>query len=288
MKSYSLNDRVIAITGATGGLGRAAAQALRDKGAKLVLLDLDLDSLNAMAVTLGGPNVAVGWVANVRSIESLETALKEAAQHFGGIDVVVAGAGVSSVVALEYIDPATFDRVIDINLNGVARTFRASLPHVKARQGYLLAISSMAAFVHSPLNTAYTASKAGVWALCDSLRLELRQHGVSVGSFHPTFFQTPMMEAIVDGPSSTLVWNNHQGVWQFVALEQVVAALVDCIEQRHDLVTVPRSQVLVAKAPGLLRRLIEWIGFDAGKVAEAVRLSDEDKASLGQGRSLNE
>ncbi|MGF6225073.1 SDR family NAD(P)-dependent oxidoreductase [Pseudomonas frederiksbergensis] len=278
MKSYSLNDRVIAITGATGGLGRAAAQALRDKGAKLVLLDLDLDSLNAMAVTLGGPNVAVGWVANVRSIESLETALKEAAQHFGGIDVVVAGAGVSSVVALEYIDPATFDRVIDINLNGVARTFRASLPHVKARQGYLLAISSMAAFVHSPLNTAYTASKAGVWALCDSLRLELRQHGVSVGSFHPTFFQTPMMEAIVDGPSSTLVWNNHQGVWQFVALEQVVAALVDCIEQRHDLVTVPRSQVLVAKAPGLLRRFIEWIGFDAGKVAEAVRLSDEDKA----------
>ncbi|AZD02905.1 SDR family NAD(P)-dependent oxidoreductase [Pseudomonas chlororaphis] len=277
MKSYSLNDRVIAITGATGGLGRAAVQALRDKGAKLVLLDLDLDSLNAMAAALGGPDVAAGWVANVRSIESLETALKEAARHFGGIDVVVAGAGVSSVVALEYIDPATFDRVIDINLNGVARTFRAALPHVKARQGYLLAISSMAAFVHSPLNTAYTASKAGVWALCDSLRLELRQHGVGVGSLHPTFFQTPMMEAVIDGPSSTLVWNNHQGIWQFVALEQVVAALVECIEQRHDLVTVPRSLGLVAKAPGLMRRLIEWIGFDARKVAEAVRLSDEGK-----------
>lgn len=277
MKSYSLNDRVIAITGATGGLGRAAVQALRDKGAKLVLLDLDLDSLNAMAAALGGPDVAAGWVANVRSIESLETALKEAARHFGGIDVVVAGAGVSSVVALEYIDPATFDRVIDINLNGVARTFRAALPHVKARQGYLLAISSMAAFVHSPLNTAYTASKAGVWALCDSLRLELRQHGVGVGSLHPTFFQTPMMEAVIDGPSSTLVWNNHQGIWQFVALEQVVAALVECIEQRHDLVTVPRNLGLVAKAPGLMRRLIEWIGFDARKVAEAVRLSDEGK-----------
>lgn len=281
MKNYSLNDRVIAITGATGGLGRAAAQALRDKGAKLVLLDLDPDSLNAMAVTLGGPDVAAGWVANVRSIESLETALKEAAQHFGAIDVVVAGAGVSSVVALEYIDPATFERVININLNGVARAFRAALPYVKARQGYLLAISSMAAFVHSPLNTAYTASKAGVWALCDSLRLELRQHGVGVGSFHPTFFQTPMMEAVIDGPSSTLVWNNHRGIWQFVALEQVVAALVECIEQRHDLVTVPRSQGLVAKAPGLLRRLIEWIGFDPRKVAEAVRLSDEGKTWSG-------
>lgn len=278
MKSYPLNGRIIAITGATGGLGRAAAQALRDKGAKLVLLDLDLDSLSVMAAALGGPDVAAGWAANVRSIESLETALKEAAHHFGAIDVVVAGAGVSSVVALEHIDLATFERVIDINLNGVARTFRAAIPYVKARQGYLLAVSSMAAFVHSPLNTAYTASKAGVWALCNSLRLELRQHGVGVGSLHPTFFQTPMMEAVITGPSSTLVWNNHQGIWQFVALERVVSGLVECIEQRRDLMTVPRSQGLVAKAPGLLRRLIEWMGFDPGKVAEAVRLSDENKA----------
>ncbi|HEJ4560672.1 SDR family NAD(P)-dependent oxidoreductase [Pseudomonas aeruginosa] len=274
---YDLHGKVILITGATGGLGRAAAKSLRDKGAKLALLDLDLDSLKAMATELGGTEVAAGWVANVRSIESMENALKEAARHFGGIDIVVAGAGVSSTVALEHIDTSTFERVIDINLNGVARTFRAALPHVKARRGYLLAISSMAAFVHSPLNTAYTASKAGVWALCDSLRLELREHGVGVGSLHPTFFQTPMMEAVVDGPSSTLVWNNHQGIWKFTELEQVVSALVDCIERRHDLVTVPRSQGLVAKAPGLMRRLIECIGFDAKKVAEAVKLSNESK-----------
>lgn len=277
MNCYALKDRVIVITGATGGLGRAAAQALRDKGAKLALLDLNLDSLNAMVASLGGAEVAAGWVADVRSLDSLESALKEAAGHFGGIDVVVAGAGVSSVVALEHNDLAAFERTIDINLNGVARTFRAALPHVKARQGYLLAISSMAAFVHSPLNTAYTASKAGVWAMCDSLRLELRQHGIGVGSFHPTFFQTPMMEEVIDGPCSTLVWNNHEGLWKFVALEKVIAALVDCIEQRRDMVTVPRSNSLVAKAPGLLRRLIERIGFDATRVEEAVRLSGESR-----------
>lgn len=231
-----------------------------------------------MAIELAGAEVAAGWVANVRSIESLETALKEAARHFGGIDVVVAGAGVSSTIALEYLDSATFDQVIDINLNGVARTFRAALPHVKARQGYLLAISSMAAFVHSPLNTAYTASKAGVWALCDSLRLELRQHGIGVGSLHPTFFQTPMMEEVIDVPSSTLVWNKHQGIWKFVSLEKVVAALVDCIEKRHDLVAVPRSQSLAAKAPGLVRRLVERIGFDSERVAREVKLSNESSA----------
>lgn len=278
MSRYELKDCVIAITGATGGLGRAAAKALRDKGAKLALLDLNMDSLNAMAASLGGAEVAVGWVADVRSLDSLESALNEAARHFGGIDVVVAGAGVSSVVALEHSDLAAFERTIDINLNGVARTFRAALSHVKARRGYLLAISSMAAFVHSPLNTAYTASKAGVWAMCDSLRLELLQYGVGVGSFHPTFFQTPMMDEVIDGPCSTLVWSNHEGLWKFVALERVIVALVDCIERRHDMVTVPRSNSLVAKAPGLLRRMIERIGFDAKKIEVAVRLSGEGRA----------
>jgi len=273
MKRYSLNGRVIAITGATGGLGRAAAEALREKGAKLVLLDLDLDSLNAMATSLGGPDVAAGWVANVRSLESLEVALDEAARRFGGIDVVIAGAGIGSPESLEAITPASFERHIDINLNGVWRTFRAALPYVKARQGYLLAISSMAAFVHSPLNAHYTASKAGVWAMCNSARLELKPMGVGVGSLHPTFFQTPMMEALVDGSCSTLVWNNHRGIWKFVSLERVVHALVDCIERRRDLVTVPSSNSLVAKAPGLLRKLIERIGFDRGRVAEAVQFS---------------
>jgi len=278
MKRYDLNWRVVAITGATGGLGRAASHALRAKGARLALFDLDQSALDSMVTELGGPEVAGGWVADVRSLTSMEDALQEATQHFGGIDVVIAGAGISSVVALEHIDLGAFERVIDINLNGVARTFRAALPYVKARHGYLLAISSMAAFVHSPLNTAYTASKAGVWALCDSLRLELKQHRVGVGSLHPTFFQTPMMEAVIDGPSSTLVWNQHQGIWKFVALEEVVAGLVDCLEQRRDLMTVPRNQWLPARAPGLLRRLIERIGFDDKRVAEAVRLSNGQEA----------
>ncbi|MDG9930412.1 MULTISPECIES: SDR family NAD(P)-dependent oxidoreductase [unclassified Pseudomonas] len=279
MTRYALEDRVIAITGATGGLGIAAAQALRMRGARLVLLDLDRAALDAQAAALGGPEVAAGWVVDVRSLASLEAVLDEAARHFGGIDVVIAGAGIGAPETLESMDPAGFERVIDINLGGVWRTFRAALPYVKKRRGYLLAISSMAAFVHSPLNAHYTASKAGVWALCNSLRLELRHDGVGVGSFHPTFFQTPMMDAVVDGPCSTLVWNRHRGLWRFVALDEVVAALVECIERRRELVTVPRRNGLVAKAPGLLRRLIELIGFDAGRVAQAVRLANGGKAS---------
>lgn len=273
MKKQCLQDKVIVITGATGGLGRAAAQALREKGAKLALLDMDLDVVNKMAAELGDSSVVEGWSVDVCSLSSVEAAMAEAAQHFGGLDVVVAGAGVSSVVALEHIDMDNFARVIDINLNGVARTFRAALPYIKERQGYLLAISSMAAFVHSPLNAAYTASKAGVLAICNSLRIELKQYGVGVGTLHPTFFQTPLMEAIADGPSSTLVWNNHKGLWKFVSLEEVVSALVSSIEKRAEINTAPSSNNLVAKAPGLFRKLIERFGFDDKRVVEAVEKS---------------
>lgn len=74
----------------------------------------------------------------------------------------------SGVAPMATLNPAAFERVIDINLTGVWRTFRAALPHVSGHGGYLLAISSLAAFAHSPLQSSYTASKAGVWAMCDS------------------------------------------------------------------------------------------------------------------------
>lgn len=274
MKRYELNNRIIVITGATGGLGRAAAKALRAKGAKLALLDIDKDAVESLAAELGGRDVAAGWVADVRSMESLNAAMEAAARHFGGIDVVIAGAGIGFSGSLETMEPRDFDRLIDINLNGVWRTFRAALPEVKQRRGYLLAISSMAAFVHAPLNTHYTASKAGVWAMCNSARLELRHTGVGVGSFHPTFFKTPMMDAIVNDPASSLVWNDHQGMWKFAALDEVVDGLLDCIEFRRETVTVPRSNKIVANVPGFARKLLERFGFNHQRIEQAMKIQN--------------
>lgn len=94
---------------------------------------------------------------------------------------------------------------------------RTALPHVVEQRGYLLAISSMAAFIHSPLQGGYTASKAGVWALCDSTRLELRHQGVGVGSVHPTFFDTPMMDEVHEDPAGSRLWGgNSKGLWSMV------------------------------------------------------------------------
>ncbi|WP_271105781.1 SDR family NAD(P)-dependent oxidoreductase [Pseudomonas tohonis] len=272
--SYSIENRIIAITGSTGGLGNALAKALRDKGAKLALLDLSLDAANAQAQELGGETVAKAWEVNVRSLQSLQTALDAAAKHFGGLDVVIANAGVGWVGALEFMAPEAFDSTIDINLNGVWRTFRAALPHIRNRKGYMLAISSMAAFVHNPVHAHYAASKAGVWALCDSLRTELRHQGIGVGSVHPTFFRTPMMDEVNADPVGNKLWEgNTKGLWKYIDIEHVIGDVVAGIEKRADIVVVPKGNTLVAQMPGLFRRLIERLGYSEEHIAETLRIA---------------
>ncbi|MCG8317010.1 MAG: SDR family NAD(P)-dependent oxidoreductase [Pseudomonadales bacterium] len=279
MKRYELEGKVVAITGSTGGLGRATVKSLREKGARIALLDLDIETVEKQAADLGSPEVIIGRSMDVCSLESLETSFSEVAGHFGRIDIVIANAGLAHTTSVEATDPKYFEKVVDVNLTGVWRTMRAAIPYVKATRGYLMAVSSMAAFVHSPLNTGYTATKAGVWAMCDSLRLEVKQYGVDVGTIHPTFFSTPMMEA---NPCSELVWNNHKGIWKYVALDEVVRDLLDGIELRSDIVVVPKRNKWIASSPGLIRGLVERIGFDDRSIAKAVSLSAtwSDESSL--------
>ncbi len=268
---YDLRDKVVLITGSTGGLGKATAQALRAKGAKLALLDLDPAATRQLALELGGEKVAFGCAANVCSLQELEHSFAAVHQHFGRIDVVIANAGVGYTEPLETMTEKNFERMIDVNLSGVYRTFKAALPYVTKTRGHLVAVSSMAAFVNAPLNSHYAATKAGVLAFCNSLRVELQHLGVSIGTFHPTFFKTPMTDAIMDSHCSKLVFNNYRGVWKFVDAQLVVQQLVYSIEYRKQLVTAPSRLWLVARASGLLRPLVERLGFQKDRVEKAVR-----------------
>ncbi|MDV6264653.1 SDR family NAD(P)-dependent oxidoreductase [Rhodococcoides yunnanense] len=285
MKKYDVAGRTVVITGAAGGLGKLLAQALRARKANLVLLDLDADAVAAQAEGLGGSRVARGWRADVRDLASLETAMSEAAEHFGRIDVVIAAAGIGNVIgSLEQTEPEAFERAIDINLAGVWRTFKAAAPYVQQQRGHLMAIASMASFVHSPLHGSYTSSKAGVWALCDSLRLELRHLGVTVGSAHPTFFKTPMVDEAMSEPGAMRLWNNFEGLFELVSAESVVESILRGIERRSAQVVAPRTLRIAALAPGLLRLFIDRFAFPGNTVAEAIELTPK-KAPAGDPHS---
>lgn len=273
MSKYNVAGRVVAITGSTGGLGSALALALKERGARLALFDLDMNALNKQVQSLGEGS-AQAWRVDVRSYDDIELAMNQAASYFGRIDVVIANAGIEVVAPMLGTKPNTFDRVIDINLNGVWRTFRAGLPHVARDKGHLLAISSMAAFFHSPLQGSYTASKAGVWALCNSIRLETKHMGVSVGSVHPTFFKTAMLEGMQADPAGFKLWGgNTSMLFKSITVESVVNSIVAGIESRTEMLVIPSSNGLAAKAPGFFRSFLERFGFKQENVVAAIDLA---------------
>jgi NAD(P)-dependent dehydrogenase (short-subunit alcohol dehydrogenase family) len=282
MATGPLKNRVAVITGSAGGLGSALAIALRDKGVRVALLDQNLADVKAQAACLGGDGIVHAYQADVRSLDSITQAIDSAAAHFGRIDIVVANAGIGKTGSLEHIDPSDYEAVIDVNLNGVWRTLRAAVPHVTATRGYLMAISSMAAFVHLPMGASYSASKAGVWALCDAVRLELRPDRVGVGTVYPTFFRTPLVEATLSNAAAVhMLGGSEEAEKQLVDKDEVIREIVRGIEQRSDIVVVPKRLGGIARAPGLFRKVAEKYLSNDDRLVTAKKLALQEEQRHG-------
>jgi NAD(P)-dependent dehydrogenase (short-subunit alcohol dehydrogenase family) len=268
-----LPGKTVVITGASGGLGAGLARQLRARGANIALLDLNLDAVRQQAADLGGDRYARGWSLDVRDLDATEHTMAEIAEHFGTIDVVVAGAGVlGPLQTIEPMDAADWDRVIDINLNGAWRTLKAAAPHVRRSQGHLVAVSSMIAYIHPPLLASYAASKAGVAAMIDVLRLEMRHVGVTVGSVHPVIFRTPMIGAGLDSPAGAALVNDFTGVFKTVELDTVISETVRGIERRAKRTVIPRQHRAAAFIPGLAQAAVERLAFRPKTIARAIEL----------------
>ena len=188
----SVSGKVAFITGGAAGVGAEVARRLHAKGARVALVDVDEVALAREAAALGDDRVLT-VTADVRDLAALQGAAAQAVAKFGGIDVVVANAGIASYGSVLQVDPEAFKRVLDVNVLGAFHTVRATLPAVLERRGYVLVVSSLAAFTAAPGLAAYTASKAGVEQFANSLRLEVAYRGVGVGSAHMSWIDTPMV-----------------------------------------------------------------------------------------------
>ncbi|MGB8407375.1 MAG: SDR family oxidoreductase [Mycobacterium sp.] len=187
----SVHEKVVFITGGAAGVGAEVAKRLHAKGAKLVLTDVDAGQLAATAAALGDDVLTA--VADVRDLSAMQAAADAAVERFGGIDVVVANAGIASYGSVLQVDPDAFKRLMDINVLGVFHTVRATLPSVIERRGYVLIVSSLAAFTAAPGLAPYNASKAAVEQFANALRLEVGYRGVDVGSAHMSWIDTAMV-----------------------------------------------------------------------------------------------
>lgn len=187
------DGKVVLITGGARGIGAETAKALADRGARLILTDVDEEPLGEVVAEIG-EDAALGVPADVTDLASMEAAVAQGLEKFGGIDFVVANAGIASYGSVLAVDPVVFKRVLDINVLGVFHTVRASLPALIDSKGYILVVSSLAAFAPAPGLAAYNASKAGVEHFANALRLEVAHQGVDVGCAHMSWIDTPLVQ----------------------------------------------------------------------------------------------
>lgn len=198
--SGNLTGKVVLITGAARGLGAGLAERLAARGAKVALVGLEADEQAKVASrinqqSIGSEDAAASWEADVTSWQELELATAAVVEKWGGIDVVIANAGIATTGFARSVDPVAYEKVFEVDLLGVWRTFRVTMPHVIERKGYLMAISSLGAITHAPGMANYCAAKAGVEAFCNGLRVELRHLGVKVGVAHPSWIRTDLVES---------------------------------------------------------------------------------------------
>jgi NAD(P)-dependent dehydrogenase (short-subunit alcohol dehydrogenase family) len=187
----SLRGERVLITGAARGIGAALAERLASHGARLALVGLEPKTMAEVAGRCG-PDTFVAD-CDVSSNDKVTQAIDAAAEALGGLDVVVANAGIATGGPLRSQDLRSWERVIEINLLGVMYTDRAALPHLERSGGYLLNIASTAAALRGPGMTAYCAAKAGVEALSDCLRIEMQPLGVQVAVAYFLFLDTDMV-----------------------------------------------------------------------------------------------
>jgi NAD(P)-dependent dehydrogenase (short-subunit alcohol dehydrogenase family) len=242
-----LAGSVVVITGASRGIGEHTARLAAARGARLALYGLEPARLSTVAGELpGGPHA--WYECDVTDQHSLDEAVRSTVDTLGGIDTVVANAGVANLgtVALGPVDALV--RTVEVNLIGVIRTVSATLPAVMARRGYVLLISSAAAFTVLPGMAAYCASKAGVEQFGNALRLEVAHLGVRVGTAHPSWVDTDLVrDASRDLPTFTTSRRRLPPPMGGAAtVDSCARTLVDAIEKRRRRVYVPRSVALVS------------------------------------------
>jgi NAD(P)-dependent dehydrogenase (short-subunit alcohol dehydrogenase family) len=254
---YDLAGKVALVTGAARGIGFATAKALHGRGATVVVVDLDAAAAERAAAEISDDRT-LGLAADVTDRGGLQRVVATTVERFGGLDVVVANAGIASRGAtLRAMSTESCERVLDVNLMGVYKTVDVALPEIVRRRGHIVVISSIYAFVNGTGAVPYAMAKAGVEQLGRALRVELAPHGASASVAYFGFIDTEMVHRAIDADplADTLMDQLPRPLRKRLAPAAAGEAIVSGIEQRKPRIIRPRRWTVFSVLRGILNPL---------------------------------
>lgn len=273
--------KVILITGASSGIGRAVALRLAGFGARLALAARTTAALNEVAAAIerqGG--AALAAPTDVADAEQCRAAIEATVARFGRLDVLLCCAGVSMRALFAESDLAVVERIFRTNFFGTLYATHHAIPHIRKSRGSLVALSSLTGKRGVPSYAVYGASKFAIQGLYESLRLELAPDGVHVGVVSPGFVDTPLRDRVL-GPNGQ-VWDKPPPppfrIWP---VEKCVDCIVRLIERRQREALLPaRVRPLLALEAAVGGWLGDWF---LGRRFRAGDASQGDAANAREG-----
>ena len=281
----NVSGKRVLITGAARGIGAETARRLAAQGAKVALVGLEAHKLEALVAELNAQYGAGHcWAeCDVSDHRAVTKAVQHSLQSLGGLDMVVANAGIASNGTVAVSPVEALVKTVEVNLIGVIHTVSATLPAITESQGYFLLVSSAAALKSMPGTSAYAASKAGVDHFANALRLEVAHKGVDVGMVYPAWIDTDLVR---DQKRDLDTFNDalKHLPWPF----NVVTSVEDCSDALiHALNTRKRkTYVPSALAPiGAIRQFFMspiWEFFVKRKAKDSVPKVEAEVQKLGR------
>jgi NAD(P)-dependent dehydrogenase (short-subunit alcohol dehydrogenase family) len=257
MPLYDLNGKVALVTGAARGIGWETARYLQMRGASVAVVDIDAAEAREAAERIGERAIGIG--ADVTDHGAIMAAVAETVERFGGLDVVVANAGIAQkkMATVRGIGAEEWERVFDVDMLGVWRTVRAALPQIVERRGHVVVTSSVYAFVNGVLNSPYAVAKSGVESLGRSLRAELMPLGASASVAYFGWVDTKLVQDAFANNGDRMQQNLPEFLRKRITPAQAGAAVVAGIEERAPRIFAPKWWRYVSALRGILNPLLD-------------------------------
>lgn len=238
--SEKLTDKIAVVTGAASGIGLAATEALLAEGASVVMVDWDEAALKAETSRLGGK--AIAQTTNLLDAASCNKMVPEILSKVGHIDILYCNAGTYIGGDLDQTDPESIDRMLNLNINAVMKNVHAVIPHMKSRKtGDIWVTCSVAGHSAISWEPVYSGSKWAITCFVQTMRRQLREHGIRVGQMSPG----PVVSALLkDWPEENLRKAKESG--SLIEPSEVADALVFALTRGRnvtirDMVVLPTN-----------------------------------------------